>query len=570
MCLAIRATGLAFLVTLAATVVVLRPGSEPPAATAAQPAVLPADLALVPADAVGFVHIRAAELWKNEALAQFRQTFEKAGPKVLTALDNQFVPKISTLDRVTGFLLSNGDGPPPLPFVVFRFSAPFDEADVVNAYMPKAEKMNLAGKTVYSSKQVGFDLYFPDKQHIVLAPDEAFGVYFTYKFPQSGPMSQALKLAAAGKPLVGSVKLSSLPIPASFIEDLPPDAKSLLKAEHITASLELGAAAKVEVIAGYKNAADADDAEKAIKALAEHARKEVGKMRDELEKKFLGQKGPRPVDELPEAVFNVFILGALNHVDELLANPGQFVKRDGTTLTASVSLPKELVVAVGGIAGIGAAMLMPAVQKVRGSAARMTSMNNLKQLAIAMHNYHDAMGHFPQDIVDKNGKPLLSWRVAILPYIEQDNLYKQFKLDEPWDSANNKQASQAVVKTFLSPRIVDPNPAGKTHYKAFVGSGTAFEPGKKIKITDITDGTSNTIMLVETADAIEWAKPGDIPFDPKKPLPKLTSIEGDDVILVALCDGSVRAINLKKVGEKTLKAAIIRNDGEVLGDDWDQ
>ncbi|MCE9565906.1 MAG: DUF1559 domain-containing protein [Planctomycetes bacterium] len=264
----------------------------------------------------------------------------------------------------------------------------------------------------------------------------------------------------------------------------------------------------------------------------------------------------------------VFGIGALNHVDDLLANPGAFVKRDGSTLTASVTLPKELVTALGGVAGVGAGLLMPAVMKVREAAARMQSQNNLKQIAIAVHAYNDANGHLPQDIVDKNGKPLLSWRVAILPYIEQDALYKQFKLDEPWDSANNKQWSQMTIKTFLSPNAVLASPAGKTNYQGFVGPGTIFEPGKKITFAGITDGLSNTIMVVETADGVDWAKPGGIPFDPKKPLPKLTSVSGNGFMNVAMGDGSVRTVSLKTITEKTLKAAITRNGGEVLGDDW--
>src|SRR5262245_44777487 len=71
------------------------------------------------------------------------------------------------------------------------------------------------------------------------------------------------------------------------------------------------------------------------------------------------------------------------------------------------------------------------IQKVR---ARTTSSNNLKQIALALHNYHDANDHFPQDVCDANGKPILSWRVLILPYIEHENTYKLFKLDEPWNS----------------------------------------------------------------------------------------------------------------------------------------
>src|SRR5882672_4340583 len=77
----------------------------------------------------------------------------------------------------------------------------------------------------------------------------------------------------------------------------------------------------------------------------------------------------------------------------------------------------------------------------RGDAKTLaTASNDLKQLALAMHNYHSAYGQLPPAAVrDKNGKLLLSWRVLILPYIEQDNLFKEFKLEEPWDSDHNKK-----------------------------------------------------------------------------------------------------------------------------------
>ncbi|VTU02151.1 Secreted protein containing DUF1559 OS=Rhodopirellula sallentina SM41 GN=RSSM_03172 PE=4 SV=1: SBP_bac_10 [Gemmataceae bacterium] len=564
---ATRSLAVAALAGLAAAVVLFRPDAPPAAAAQPGPA-LPADLALVPPDAVGFVHVRAADLWKSDALAGFRQTFEKAGPKALAALDEQFVPKISTLDRMTAFLVPGGEGP-PVPFGVLRFSAPFDPAEVVKVYAPGAEKVAVAGRDVFSAPGAALDLYFPDRQHIVVGTPGTFALLFADRKAQAGPMGYALKLAAAGKPFVAAVNLQAVPLPGRVLADLPPEAKALLKAEHVTLSASVGGAITLDLAAGYKTAGDAQDAEKAIKALAEYARKELAKLKDDLEKQLLGRKGPRPPGDLPEAVLTVFGLGALNQADEWLANPAAFVKRDGAMLTASVNVPKELV-AVYGAGSVMVGLLLPAVQKVRGAAARMTSSNNLKQIAIAVHNYHDTYQRFPSDITDKNGKPLLSWRVAILPFLEQDALYKQFKLDEPWDSENNKKASQAVVKVYLSPQAPLANPAGLTHYRGFAGPGTAFEPGKQITLAAMADGTSNTLMVVETADAVEWAKPNDIPFDPKKPFPKLTSVTGDDKILAAMCDGSVRVLDLKRLTEATLKAAVTCNGGEILGKDWNE
>src|SRR5437868_3063260 len=97
-------------------------------------------------------------------------------------------------------------------------------------------------------------------------------------------------------------------------------------------------------------------------------------------------------------------------------------------------------------------VVLSGVPKARDSADRNTSVNSLKQIALAMHNYLNVYGHLPPAAIrDKEGRPLLSWRVALLPFLEQDQLYKRFKLDEPWDSEHNKKLLAAMPKTYLRP-----------------------------------------------------------------------------------------------------------------------
>ena len=190
-------------------------------------------------------------------------------------------------------------------------------------------------------------------------------------------------------------------------------------------------------------------------------------------------------------------------------------------------------------------------KKVKKASGRMISSNNLKQLALAMHIHHDAKRKFPaQAITDANGKPLLSWRVSILPYIEQQELYKQFKLDEPWDSPHNKKLIARMPKTYLSPQ--SKAGPGKTTYLVPVGKNTIFG-GAPITLSRIPDGTSNTLMIVEANDksAVIWTKPDDLKINPANPLQGLTNTRKQ--FLAAFADGSVRSIPL------TLPAATLNN-----------
>jgi hypothetical protein len=194
---------------------------------------------------------------------------------------------------------------------------------------------------------------------------------------------------------------------------------------------------------------------------------------------------------------------------------------------------------------------------------RKKSQNNLKQMALAMHNYHDAYGRFPPAANrGADDKSLLSWRVMILPYIEQDALYKEFHMDEPWDSEHNKTLLAKMPSIYAPLNGVKTKEENSTFYQVFTGKGTPFEDPKGNRLADITDGTSNTIMIIEAGEAVPWTKPADLEYDAEKKLPKLGGIfkEGFNF---ALCDGSVRFCK-KEFQEKTMRLLITRNDGNVV------
>jgi hypothetical protein len=195
------------------------------------------------------------------------------------------------------------------------------------------------------------------------------------------------------------------------------------------------------------------------------------------------------------------------------------------------------------------------------------SRNNLLQIGIAGHNYHDTFGAMPQDIVGANGLPLLSWRVLLLPYLEEDVVYKEFKLDEAWDGPTNKKLIEKLPKVYAPIRVKADK--GHTFYRGFNGGDVAsrpvFEPGVKYQLLGITDGTANTAWVVEAWDPVVWTKPGDLPFDMKKELPKLGGLfEGEFHVL--RCDGSVGRVK-KDFDKDALKKMITRAGGEVFSDE---
>jgi hypothetical protein len=191
------------------------------------------------------------------------------------------------------------------------------------------------------------------------------------------------------------------------------------------------------------------------------------------------------------------------------------------------------------------------------------SVNNLRNIAVGFHNHASANGGnlLPRDFVDKNGKALLSWRVAILPYMSDNaaetELWKEFRLDEPWDSMHNKQLLEKMPKVYSA--LGSKSQKGHTLYQAFAGDGTIMN-GNPVLFDNFPDGASNTFAVVEAGTAVPWTKPADIPFDPRKPLPKLGGLFDGDFHVV-FCDGAIHYVK-QGVKEETLKKFITFAGGE--------
>ena len=250
-------------------------------------------------------------------------------------------------------------------------------------------------------------------------------------------------------------------------------------------------------------------------------------------------------------------------------------------------------------------------------AQRQRSLKNVKAILIAMHNYHDTYGRFPPDIADKDGKPLLSWRVQLLPYLEQDALYRAFRKDQPWDSEHNLRLLAQMPPVYRTG--IEPKDATHTYYQRFAlsgsrwsgvgdggaapagaggGPGTADSGGAlgapqplgpggfappaipaggrgpgpggpvrsrfPLRLAEITDGTSNTLALAEVGPAVAWTKPGDVEVDLSKPMPKLWGPFAN-VVTAGAFDGAAYFLR-PDLGGAVLKKYIDPSDGEVVAE----
>jgi hypothetical protein len=221
---------------------------------------------------------------------------------------------------------------------------------------------------------------------------------------------------------------------------------------------------------------------------------------------------------------------------------------------------------------IGVALLLPAVQAAREAARRQQSMNNLKQIGVAMHNYHDMYKCFP--ITGSNDPQYgvgLSWRVRLLPYLDTQPMFERFNFNEAWDHPDNLQLLDSMPDVFKCPNLG----AGGTNtvYLAVVGMDDAApedetvfygDPPRSVSFAHVKDGTSNVIMIVEADldQAVPWTKPDDWRFDPLNPRRGLGNLRPMG-FLALFADGGVRFIPAN-VNDQAVRYLMSRQDGNVV------
>jgi Protein of unknown function (DUF1559) len=212
-------------------------------------------------------------------------------------------------------------------------------------------------------------------------------------------------------------------------------------------------------------------------------------------------------------------------------------------------------------------LLLPAVAKVREAAVRTQDSNNMKRIGLASSNYEASYGSFPGPFHSEKNKENrnLSWRISMLPFMEQANIYQSLDKSAAWDSPANAGLTSQPIRDFQSPWATNKATAD-TPYQVFVGPGAIFDDtsDKPTKMAKVTDGLSNTIFAIHATNEVPWAAPRDIKFGPGIPLPPFGDAKGPKGgYNILMTDGSVRWVQ-NTVSEATLRQLITKDGGEVV------
>jgi hypothetical protein len=535
-------------------------------ATAQPPQPKPAadpGLDAVPTDAFGFVSVKVSKLWDNPAAKPFRAwvaTQQKDG--LLESLAG--VP-LADIDRVTVFMPLPGEGlrdSDPITLVTTREK--YAEAKVLKALgrtLAGDEEVRPKGRAAKLPRGHGpfRTVLFANDRMLVftereLKAEEAAALLERLAARKAeGILSPALAEArthdiAAGvnvvalEPIAGAERFAMDKEFAPFLV--------LLKARTATLTADVGKTVKGKLVLAFP---DAETAKQAATPLEDGLTLIAAAFVRDFERGF---RRSRDEDQIQR---NIVRWGL-----RLWKSTNVTVDGANVVTTAEVAFADDL------------AKFVAALPKsIKEEAINTTVSNNLKQLALGMINYSDTNnGVMPGDVAPGNDAPAMSWRVQILPYIEQDNLYRQLDPKKPWDDPANLKVLEAaeMPKVFEHPGRKAPK--GHTYYRVFAMPKDAkgedrplFKEGERGPRypAAIPDGTSDTFLVVEAGEAVPWYKPDVLAYDGKLPLPQLGAKDAD-LFLAAFCDGSVRKFKPSKLGEKTLRALITPGGGEVIED----
>jgi serine/threonine-protein kinase len=489
------AGGIAIAAGLSVAALVLWPASRATSpSTESNAAELPLDLRLVPGDAWGFVTIRSADLWAMpEPHDLVRELGEKSEPQLTLndigiTLQRGIGVHPRDIERVTFVFRPEGNSA-AFAFAVLAMTGDYTPDRLRDSLVAAGELFPepVAGKTMYATARPNADavLAYSDRVVQIGRADVLRGLAATTP-PEApaGPLAAALRRAAEPHAIALGLRPG-----ADFLVDL------FLSLKLGPAEDAVGRATVVSLVGDVRPAGDAKEV--GLEAWLEYASEEQA---------FAAAAGtPRVIRALIDAVearAGRDIAPGL--IDELM-RPARAANWElqGNTLHARATIRYSS---------------SDVHSKIRLARHRAQIRRNMDRVAEAMKAYHAANGRFPPaTVTDADGKPLYSWRVLLLPYLNQQDLYRRFHLNRAWDHPSNATLLRRIPKEYAMPG--DAKDTVSTPIQVLVGPGGLFDNAEGRQLSQITDGAANTFLLIESGDIVPWSKPADVVFDPRKYVP---------------------------------------------------
>lgn len=495
-----------------------------------------ADLALVPGDAAGFASVRPAELLKTPLGKDLLDVMPERDKAEREALETKIGLTLADLDRATVVTRSfpsmgprMGPGGEPDSYAILTTSKPVDAKKVLAAFnIPDAPK-DYNGKKYYANGPGA--LYFHSDRTTIIGNETGvkMAIDQAVKPKSTGDLSKLLgqvgshHFAAGGK----------VPAELANLKQMMQGPFAVLAAAldvqtgFLTANIK-NTTVEVELAGSFATATQAQatkDALDGMKALAN-----VGLAAANLP--------PATAAQATQALSSLSITQRGN--DVVIA-----------AKMADLDV-KQLQGAMPGFPGMG-------------GGGNMGASNHLKQIGVAFHNYASANNDSlpPWGNLNQQRRPLLSWRVHLLPYLEQDNLYKQINKSEAWDHPSNRPFHSQMPRVFELPGRAAP--PGQTFFQVFVGPQAIFDrTNTRFKIGNMPDGLSNTLLVAEAARPVNWMEPADIDYrntNANQGFIARGNVGGTGpTFLGLLADGSVRSIPMN-ISPRTLNLLIHPADG---------
>lgn len=540
---------------------------------------LPRSLAVIPGDAAGFVAVDVPGVLNSPLCDELRFALGGLKPAELAAFAKKFPVDPTTVERAVIVLPNAQAVMEPMAashptavsaLVIIGCSKPFDPAVLVKSFYPGGRAKSYRDRVYhfYDDTWTGL-LVLPDNRTFVFGTEDSLVwlIDRLAKGESAGALSSA-RVEAAGRTIYAAVNPAAA-LPPGFA--VPPAFQGLAAAQRICIAIDLGKALNASLTLHYADAAGATAGVTAVKAALELGRGKLKELDADLKKII-----DRPTaagqhvspTEFPERFAALLGLGMLRRVDEILgALP---VERQGTTVrvAAEINLPMNggslLLVGVAAVTTLGTNANSTfqfvgdsIVPPGGGPAAPSPQEVRLKKLGAAFEAYHTEHGCYPPAATyAKDGTPLHSWRVALLPYLGEKKLHDEFRLDEPWDSLHNKKLIARMPAAFNKP-YAHPMNRGRTNAQVVTGAGTQFDgPSGRVK-----PARGAIVLAVESEDGVPvwWTKPADRFAAPGK-VPQLFGTYNHSCWAL-FTDGSVRRLN-RTADEKQLPGLIARPAGQ--------